>query len=65
MDLGNENIHCEDLQVFLTGDPESFLYARSVRNQRIEVNYCGGYLSLKVWGRVACINLSLILTEKY
>ena len=36
MDRGNENICCEDLQVFLTGDPESFLYARSVRNQRIE-----------------------------
>ena len=36
MDRGNENIYCEDLQVFLTGDLESFFYARSVRNQRIE-----------------------------
>ena len=24
MDRGNENIYCEDLQVFLIGDPESF-----------------------------------------
>ena len=37
MDRGNENIYCEDLQVFLTGDLESFFYARSVRNQRIEL----------------------------
>ena len=37
MDSGNENMYYEDLQVFLTGGPESFLYARSVRNQRIEV----------------------------
>ena len=36
MDRRNENIYCEDLQAFLTGDPESFLYAQSVRNQRIE-----------------------------
>ena len=36
IDRGNENIYCEDLQIFLRGDPESFLYNRSVRNQRIE-----------------------------
>ena len=36
MDRRNENIYCEDLQAFLTGDPESFLYAQSVRNQRYE-----------------------------
>ena len=36
IDRGNENIYCEDLQIFLRGDPERFLYNRSVRNQRIE-----------------------------
>ena len=33
---GTENIYCEDLQVFLTGKDDSFLYAASTRNQRIE-----------------------------
>lgn len=37
MDKGRENIYCEDLQTFLTGDPFSFLYAASTRNQRFEV----------------------------
>ena len=36
MDRGNQNIYCEDLHFFLTAKPESFLYARSVRNQRIK-----------------------------
>lgn len=36
MDRGRENIYCEDLQVFFTGSTESFLYANSTRNQRIE-----------------------------
>ena len=36
MDRGNENIYCEDLEAFLRGDPESLLYAQSVRNQIIE-----------------------------
>ena len=36
MDRGNENIYCEDLQVFFTGKNDSFLYAASTRNQRIE-----------------------------
>ncbi len=36
MDRGTENIYIEDLQVFFTGSQESFLYATSTRNQRIE-----------------------------
>ena len=36
MDKGRENIYCEDLQVFFTGDLDSYLYADSTRNQRIE-----------------------------
>ena len=36
MDAGNENIYCEDLQVFFSGRNDSFLYASSTRNQRIE-----------------------------
>ena len=36
MDLGTENVYCEDLQTFFTGDEDSFLYAGSTRNQRIE-----------------------------
>lgn len=36
MDKGRENIYCEDIQVFLTEDDDSFIYAASTRNQRIE-----------------------------
>ena len=36
MDRGTENIHCEDLQVYFTKNAESFVYASSTRNQRIE-----------------------------
>lgn len=36
MDRGTENIYVEDLQVFFTNDRNSFLYATSTRNQRIE-----------------------------
>ena len=37
MDLGTENVYCEELQVFFTKNSNSFLYAASTRNQRIEV----------------------------
>ncbi len=33
MDKGTENIYCEDLQVFFTGNADSFRYASSTRNQ--------------------------------
>ena len=36
MDRGTENIYCEDLQVYFTKNAESFVYASSTRNQRIE-----------------------------
>ena len=36
MDCGTENIYFEDMQVFFTGSEESFIYAESTRNQRIE-----------------------------
>lgn len=36
MDRENENIYCEDLQVFFTGKKESFIYSKSSINQRIE-----------------------------
>ena len=36
MDRGTENIYCEDLQVYFTKNTESFVYASSTRNQRIE-----------------------------
>ena len=36
MDCGTENIFCEDMQVFFTGLEESFIYAKSTRNQRIK-----------------------------
>ena len=36
MDKGRENIYCEDIQVFLTGNNASYIYAASTRNQRIE-----------------------------
>ena len=36
MDARTENIYCQDLQVYFTGEEESFLYASSTRNQRIE-----------------------------
>ena len=36
MDLGTENVYCEKLQVFFTKNSNSFLYAASTRNHRIE-----------------------------
>ena len=36
MDKGNENIYCQDMQVFFTGNDSSYLYTASTRNQRIE-----------------------------
>ena len=36
MDLGTESVYCEELQVFFTKSSNSFLYAASTRNQRIE-----------------------------
>ena len=36
MDCGTENTFCEDMPVFFTGLEESFIYAKSTRNQRIE-----------------------------
>ena len=36
MDAGTENIYCQDLQVYFTGEEESVSYASSTRNQRIE-----------------------------
>ena len=36
MDRGTENIYIQDLQFFFTNDSESYLYATSTRNQRIE-----------------------------
>ena len=36
MDLGTENVYCEELQVFFTKNSNSFLYAASTRNLRIE-----------------------------
>ena len=36
MDLGTENVYCEELQVFFNKNNHSFLYAASTRNQRIE-----------------------------
>uniref|UniRef100_A0A7M5X0C0 Integrase core domain-containing protein n=1 Tax=Clytia hemisphaerica TaxID=252671 RepID=A0A7M5X0C0_9CNID len=36
MDRGTENIYIQDLQVFFTNSDDSFLYATSTRNQRIE-----------------------------
>ena len=49
MDKGRENIYCEDLQTFFTGSNESFFYAASVRNQRIEA----------LWSRVKKFRTSL------
>ena len=40
MDLGTENVYCEELQVFFTKNSNSFLYAASTRNQRIEAFWC-------------------------
>ena len=37
MGKGRENIFCEDLQLFLTGKNDSYIYAASARNQRIEL----------------------------
>ena len=36
MDLGIENVYCEELQVSFIKNSDSFLYAASTRNQRIE-----------------------------
>ena len=36
MDRGNENVYLEDLQTFFTSSDDSYLYAASTRNQRIE-----------------------------
>jgi len=36
MDKGTENTYCEKIQTFLTNDDESFIYAKSTHNQRIE-----------------------------
>ena len=36
MDRGNENIYCQDIQTFFTGNESSYLYAASTHNQRIE-----------------------------
>ena len=48
MDLGTENVYCEELQVFFTKNSNSFLYAASIRNQRIEA----------FWSRLKKFNLS-------
>ena len=40
MDLGTENVYCEELQVFFTKNSNSFFYAASTRNQRIEAFWC-------------------------
>ena len=36
MDKGTDNIFCEDLHVLFTGIDDNYLYAASMRNQRIE-----------------------------
>ena len=36
MDKGRKNIFCEDLQLVFTGTDDSYIYAASTRNQRIE-----------------------------
>ena len=36
MDKRTENVYCENIQVFLTNNQESFIYAKSTHNQRIE-----------------------------
>ena len=36
MDVGTENINCQDLLVYFTDEQESFLYASSTRIQRTE-----------------------------
>ena len=48
MDLGTENVYCEELQVFFTKNSNSFLYVASIRNQRIEA----------FWSRLRKFNLS-------
>ena len=48
MDLGTENVYCEKLQVFFTKNSNSFLYAASTRNERIEA----------FWSRITKFNLS-------
>ena len=47
MDLGTENVYCEELQVFFTKNRNSFLYAVSGRNQQIET----------FWSRLKKLNL--------
>ena len=36
MDVGIGNIYCQDLQIYFTGEEESFLYASLTENQTIE-----------------------------
>ena len=36
MGKGRENVFCEDLQLFVTEEEDSYLYAASTRNQWIE-----------------------------
>ena len=48
MDLGTENVYCEELQVFFTKNSNSFLFAASTRNQQIEA----------FWSRLKKFNLS-------
>ena len=48
MDLGTENVYCEELQVFFTKNSNSFLCAASTRNQQVEV----------FWSRIKKFNLS-------
>ena len=48
MDLGTENVYCEELQVFFTKNSNSFLYTASTRNQRIEA----------FWSQIKKFNLS-------
>ena len=48
MDLGTESVYCEEFLVFFTKNSNSFLYAASNRNQRIEL----------FWSRLKKFNLS-------
>ena len=50
MDKGTENIFCEDLQVYFTGNINSFRCAASTRNQRIEAYWCHGLKSFVLIG---------------
>ena len=46
MDKGSENIYCDDLQAFFTGDPNSVQYATSTRNQRLKKFRFAWWISL-------------------